>query len=157
MSGLIADQPAIDVAHLHNVYHQLSPSILAPLHRAGIPVVMTVHDYKLVCPVYTLVSHGEMCERCVGGHFQNAVRRRCNRGSLAGSALVAGETWLHRTLRLWEHGVDVFVTPSSVPAREADRRRLPGRPRRSTSRTSSIPTASGPLQNPAATSSTWDG
>ena len=41
------------------------------------------------------------------------VRLRCNRGSLAGSALVAGETWLHRTLRLWEHGVDVFVTPSS--------------------------------------------
>jgi glycosyltransferase involved in cell wall biosynthesis len=74
---------------------------------------MTVHDYKLVCPVYTLVSHGEMCERCVGGHFQNAVRLRCNRGSLAGSALVAGETWLHRALRLWEHGVDVFVTPSS--------------------------------------------
>ena len=99
MSGLIADQPAIDIAHLHNVYHQLSPSILAPLHRADIPVVMTVHDYKLVCPVYTLVSHGEMCERCVGGHFQNAVRLRCNRGSLAGSALVAGETWLHRTLR----------------------------------------------------------
>jgi glycosyltransferase involved in cell wall biosynthesis len=113
MSALIADEAPFDIAHLHNVYHQLSPSILAPLHRAGIPVVMTVHDYKLVCPVYTLVSHGEMCERCVGGHFQNAVLRRCNRGSLAGSALVAGETWLHRTLRLWEHGVDVFVTPSS--------------------------------------------
>jgi glycosyltransferase involved in cell wall biosynthesis len=63
--------------------------------------------------VYTLTSHGEICERCVGGHFQNAVRLRCNRGSLAGSVLVAGETWLHRSLRLWEHGVDVFVTPSS--------------------------------------------
>ncbi len=113
MSALLADQPPIDVAHLHNVYHQLSPSILPPLHRAGIPVVMTVHDYKLVCPVYTLTSHGEICERCVGGHFQNAVRLRCNRGSLAGSVLVAGETWLHRSLRLWEHGVDVFVTPSS--------------------------------------------
>ncbi|MDX6521678.1 MAG: hypothetical protein QOF08_2283 [Gaiellales bacterium] len=113
MAALISAQPRLDLAHLHNVYHQLSPSILAPLHRAGIPVVMTVHDYKLVCPVYTLTSHGEMCERCVGGHFQNAVRLRCNRGSLAGSALVAGESWLHRTLRLWEHGVDVFVTPSS--------------------------------------------
>jgi glycosyltransferase involved in cell wall biosynthesis len=113
MAALIAEQPAIDIAHLHNVYHQLSPSILAPLHRAGIPVVMTVHDYKLVCPVYTLTSHGEMCERCVGGHFHNAVRLRCNRGSLAGSALVAGETWLHRRLRLWERGIDVFVTPSS--------------------------------------------
>ena len=113
MSQLLSAEPAFDIAHLHNVYHQLSPSILAPLHRAGMPVVMTVHDYKLVCPVYTLTSHGQMCERCVGGHFQNAVRLRCNRGSLAGSVLVAGESWLHRTLKLWEHGVDVFVTPSS--------------------------------------------
>jgi glycosyltransferase involved in cell wall biosynthesis len=113
ISQLLSAEPAFDVAHLHNIYHQLSPSILAPLHRAGLPVVMTVHDYKLVCPVYTLTSHGQMCERCVGGHFQNAVRLRCNRGSLAGSVLVAGESWLHRTLKLWEHGIDVFVTPSS--------------------------------------------
>jgi glycosyltransferase involved in cell wall biosynthesis len=111
--GRLLDAEKVDLAHLHNVYHQLSPSILAPLRRRGIPVVMTVHDYKLVCPVYTLLSNGEICERCVGGHFANAVRYRCNRGSFTGSALVAGETWLHRSLDLYQRGIDMFVTPSS--------------------------------------------
>ena len=111
ISSLLEAEP-VDLAHLHNIYHHLSPSILEPLHRRGIPVVMTVHDYKLVCPVYLLLSNGEICERCVGGHFSNAVRHRCNRGSLAGSALVAGETWLHRRLGLYLKGVDVFVAPS---------------------------------------------
>ncbi|HEV8155699.1 MAG TPA: glycosyltransferase family 4 protein, partial [Gaiellales bacterium] len=113
LGGLLAAESRFDIAHLHNIYHQLSPSLLAPLRAAGVPVVMTVHDYKLVCPVYTLTSHGTMCERCVGGSFQNAVRLRCERGSLPGSALVAGETWLHRRLRLWDRGIDLFVTPSS--------------------------------------------
>jgi glycosyltransferase involved in cell wall biosynthesis len=111
MSRLLAAE-RVDVAHLHNIYHHLSPSILAPLRSHGIPVVMTVHDFKLVCPVYSLMSHGEICERCVEGSFANAVRYRCNRGSLAGSALVAGETWAHSRLGLYTRGVDVFITPS---------------------------------------------
>ncbi len=102
----------VGVAHLHNIYHQLSPSILPPLRDAGVPVVMTVHDYKLVCPVYTLTSHGEYCERCVGGHFRHVVQRRCNRGSLTGSALVGLESWVHRTRGAWD-SVGRFITPSS--------------------------------------------
>ena len=47
-----------DVAHLHNIYHQLTPSIIATLSRRGVPVVMTLHDYKLVCPSYTMFAHG---------------------------------------------------------------------------------------------------
>jgi glycosyltransferase involved in cell wall biosynthesis len=112
MSRLLADR-RVSVAHVHNIYHQLSPSLLAPLHRSGVPVVMTVHDFKLVCPVYSLLSGGEICERCVGNGFFPAVRHRCNRGSLSGSMLVAGETWLHRWLRLYRDGIDVFIAPSA--------------------------------------------
>jgi glycosyltransferase involved in cell wall biosynthesis len=112
MSRLLADR-RVSLAHVHNIYHQLSPSLLAPLHSRGVPVVMTVHDFKLVCPVYSLLSGGEICERCVGNGFSPAVRHRCNRGSLSGSVLVAGETWLHRRLRLYRDGIDVFITPSA--------------------------------------------
>jgi len=102
-----------DLAHVHNIYHQLSPSLLSSLRKRGVPVVMTVHDFKLVCPVYSLLSNGEICERCVGNGFSPAVKHRCNRGSLAGSALVAGESWVHRRLGLYRDGVDVFITPSA--------------------------------------------
>jgi glycosyltransferase involved in cell wall biosynthesis len=103
----------VDLAHVHNVYHQLSPSVFGPLRRRGIPVVMTVHDFKLVCPVYNLMSHGQICDRCIDGGLRNVVRHRCNRGSLAGSALVGAETWAHRRAGLYARGVDIFITPSA--------------------------------------------
>ena len=112
MGVLLAHRP-VDLAHVHNIYHQLSPSLLAPLHERGIPVVMTVHDFKLVCPVYSLLSNGQICERCVSHGFSHAMRQRCNRGSLSGSMLVAGETWLHRRMRLYRDGIDLFITPSA--------------------------------------------
>ena len=77
-----------DVVHLHNVYHQLSPSILRPLKRRGVPAVMTLHDYKLACPTYRLLDHGEVCTACVGMRFHNAVLRRCEGGSLGASAVL---------------------------------------------------------------------
>ena len=100
-----------DVAHLHNVYHQLSPSILRPLGDAGVPAAMTLHDYKLACPTYHLVADGELCTACVTGSTFNAVRRRCNRGSLAASALVSIESGIHRRLDSWGP-IDALVCPS---------------------------------------------
>jgi glycosyltransferase involved in cell wall biosynthesis len=112
LRDLLAERPT-DLAHVHNIYHQLSPSILKSLREHGVPVVMTVHDFKLVCPVYTLQSNGEICERCVGNGFSPAIKHRCNRRSLTGSVLLAGETWIHRKLGLYRDGVDVFITPSA--------------------------------------------
>ncbi len=106
------DRVRPDVVHLHNIYHQLSPSVLQPLARRGVPSVMTLHDYKLVCPTYQLLDHGRVCEACLPGRFHHAVTRRCNRGSLAGSALSAVETGLHRATGAYD-AVDVLVCPSS--------------------------------------------
>lgn len=83
-----------DVAHLHIYYGQLTASILAPLRRAGIPIVQTLHDFKIVCPVYSLLSHGQICEACQGHQFWRATAKRCNRGSLARSALSSVETYV---------------------------------------------------------------
>jgi glycosyltransferase involved in cell wall biosynthesis len=100
------------VAHVHNIYHHLSPSILPPLKRCGIPVVMTLHDLKLACPAYTMMSGGKPCERCRGGKLYNVAVNRCIKGSLTLSALVMVESYLHRLLRLYEANVDRFVVPS---------------------------------------------
>src|SRR6185295_16313867 len=57
-----------DLAHLHIYYGQLTPAILAPLARAGLPIVQTLHEYKPLCAVHSLVSRGRPCEACAGRH-----------------------------------------------------------------------------------------
>lgn len=100
-----------DVAHLHNVYHQLSPSIIAVLRRAGIPILLTLHDYKLICPNYRLYTRQQPCTRCVGSHPWHALRHRCLNASLPASGLAALETALHHALRAYV-AVDRFIAPS---------------------------------------------
>ncbi|MPY92474.1 MAG: glycosyltransferase, partial [Acidimicrobiia bacterium] len=113
----VVDDFRPDVVHLHNVYHQLSPSILRPLQRRGIPVVMTVHDYKLVCPSYRLLDQDGLCDACVGaGPLLTApVRRRCKDGSIGASAVLALESSLHRLLGAWRP-VSRFIAPSAFLA-----------------------------------------
>jgi glycosyltransferase involved in cell wall biosynthesis len=100
-----------DVAHVHNIYHQLSPSVLGPLAAAGVPIVMTVHDYKLICPSYLLLDHGQPCEACIGGNFAHAMLRRCKDDSLGASAILALETSVHRLTRAYGP-VRLFLCPS---------------------------------------------
>ena len=113
----VVDRFRPDVVHLHNVYHQLSPSILRPLARRGIPAVMTVHDYKLVCPSYRLLDQQGICEACVGaGPVLTApIRRRCKDGSLGASAVLAFESSVHRLLGAWG-SVARFIAPSGFLA-----------------------------------------
>lgn len=103
-----------DIVHAHNIYHQLSPSIFRPMSRRGIPIVLTLHDYKLACPTYNFLSHGEICEACLGGRFTQVVRRRCQ-GGLASSALVATEMTLHSRLGAYRP-VTLFHCPSNFMA-----------------------------------------
>jgi glycosyltransferase involved in cell wall biosynthesis len=101
-----------DVVHCHNLYHQLSPSVLRPVARRRIPAVMTVHDYKLVCPTYRLLdAAGQSCERCVGGSVVNVVRHRCQSGSRAQSAVLMVESGLHRRLGAYDP-IGAFLCPS---------------------------------------------
>jgi glycosyltransferase involved in cell wall biosynthesis len=100
------------IAHIHNIYHHLSPSILPTLRDRGIPIVMTVHDLKLACPAYTMMAENKPCERCHGGKIHNVAVHRCIKGSLALSSLVMLETFVHRLFRLYEANVSRFVVPS---------------------------------------------
>jgi glycosyltransferase involved in cell wall biosynthesis len=108
----LIDRSLPDVCHAHNVYHHLSPSILSVVHRRCIPLVMTLHDLKIACPAYSMLSHDGVCERCRDGRLYQVVTHRCMKGSLALSALVMLETYVHRFLDSYFRNVDRFLVPS---------------------------------------------
>lgn len=113
-----------DVAHLQHVHRHLTPSVLGPLRRAGVPVVWTLHDYELVCPNGLLYTEGRPCERCSGGRFHQAIAHRCKQGQLGPSFAAALEKSLHALLRVSER-VDRFLCPSAWLARAVVRMGLP--------------------------------
>jgi glycosyltransferase involved in cell wall biosynthesis len=110
-----------DVAHLHNIYHQLTLSIVDELAAQGVPTVLTLHDYKIVCPSYTLFTEGARCRRCVDGHPFHVVPHRCIKGSMAASALGAVETAVARVRHSYER-VNALISPSRFLADLAARR-----------------------------------
>jgi glycosyltransferase involved in cell wall biosynthesis len=102
-----------DIAHAHNIYHQLSPSILHALNRLGVPVVMTVHDYKLICPSYLLYNPKKkaVCTKCEGGRYYRAINSECVQGSRFKGMVLTAEMYIHRLL----HSYDILyrlITPS---------------------------------------------
>lgn len=101
-----------DVVHCHNLYHQLTPAVLFPVAERGIPAVMTVHDFKLVCPTYHLRDNdGNDCVACVGGSPLHVIRKRCEGGSLAASGVLAIEAIVHRRRDSYA-AIDRFLCPS---------------------------------------------
>jgi glycosyltransferase involved in cell wall biosynthesis len=100
-----------DVAHVRNIYHHLSPSILWELKSQGVPVVYHINDFKLLCPSYNLVRQGEACEDCRGGAFWRVLSSDCYPGLGARTALMM-EAYVQRGLGTYEKCVDLFLAPS---------------------------------------------
>lgn len=100
------------VAHLHCIYHHLSPSILSTLHDAGVPTVMTAHDLKIACPAYKMLNETGICEKCKTGNYLNVIKHKCLRGSLGASAIVAVESTLHQQLNTYKKYLTKVVVPS---------------------------------------------
>ena len=100
-----------DVAHVHNIYHQLSPSIFRPLKRVGVPVVMTLHDYKLVSPNYNLFVRGKIWEASKNGSYWKCVRDRCVKDSYVKSFVCAVEAYAHNSFGAYD-SVNLFLSPS---------------------------------------------
>ena len=88
----------VDIAHFHIYYGKLTASILGHLKDAGIPLIQTLHEYKITCPVYSHLSNDQICEACEGKHFWRALPRRCNRRSFARTALSVVESYVSRFL-----------------------------------------------------------
>ena len=108
---LIADTKP-DIAHVHGIAHEISPSILLAIKKAGIPLVQTLHDYKLLCPNTSFVAQDSVCEQCKGHRYYNVIRNKCKRGSTGASLLAGVEMYIHKLTQIYERNVDVFISPS---------------------------------------------
>ena len=104
-----------DVVHLHNVYPGLGPAVHRAAAARGVPIVMTVHNFRLRCPNGYMFTNGEICRRCANGNYANAVVHRCfsTRTQAAG---YASALWLHRFVVGLERKVDRFIAPSEFTA-----------------------------------------
>ena len=98
-----------DVLHAHNIFPLVSASVYRAAHAEGVPVVQTLHNYRLVCPASTLLRDARPCELCVGHTPWRAVRYRCYRDSRAQSLALAAVLTAHRLFGTWRDDVDAYI------------------------------------------------
>lgn len=106
---LDAFQP--DIVHVHNIYHQMDPTILFAIKKRGIPIVMTVHDFKIINPNHSMVLDGKAYGRCRQGAYYQCVLDRCVKNSYGKSFIAMLEAYWHRLLGTYRT-VDLFIAPS---------------------------------------------
>jgi len=107
----LLDATSPDIVHLQNFRRHLTFSILPEPKKRAKPVVMTAHDYDLICPRSVLFAHGALCDRCRGRNYYNAAIARCKGGSFAGSAAIALEAYFMRVMG-YDDLLDMIITPS---------------------------------------------
>ncbi len=101
-----------DIAHIHNIYHQISPSILSSLKKHRIPIIQTLHDYKLLTANYSMLVRGQVYTATKGGKYYNELRHKTMKDSYAASALAMVEMYTHKLMKVYEKNVDCFISPS---------------------------------------------
>lgn len=106
-----------DAIHIHNTLLLLSPAVVRAAKQSGVPVVQSLHNFRLFCPNGILLRDGNVCEDCPHHGLSCALRHRCYRGSLAQTAVVAAAYALHRRIGTWRGVTMVALT-------EFDRRKL---------------------------------
>lgn len=109
---VLLDRYQPDLVHVHNIHHQITPSIFKPIYKYNLPLVMTLHDYKFVCPVYTMYREDHVCEKCKNGKYYWCLINRCTKESYLKSATNTLEMYLHNKILKSYKFVDVFISPS---------------------------------------------
>ena len=104
---LRGEQP--DLVHVHNTFMMVSPSVFEACREAGIPVVQTLHNYRLLCPGWSLCREGKVCEECLESGLWRGVWHGCYRDSRLMTAAVALMLQVHRMRGTWNHDVDGYV------------------------------------------------
>ena len=107
--GRIVREEAIEVAHFHNTFPLMSLSACLAASANGAAVVLTLHNYRLICPAATLFRDGKLCEKCVGRAPWPSVVHGCYRRSRPTTAVVAAMLMAHRVAGTYVQGVDRFI------------------------------------------------
>jgi glycosyltransferase involved in cell wall biosynthesis len=98
-----------NVVHAHNTFALISPSVYAAVGRAGVPVVQTLHNFRLLCLPATFLRNGQVCEDCLGRFPWRGVLHRCYHGSTPQSAVLAAMIGLHRSLGTYQKKVSRYI------------------------------------------------
>jgi glycosyltransferase involved in cell wall biosynthesis len=107
----LLDETKIDLAHINVIHHYITPVILKTLKDRGIPILWTLHEYTPICPESTFISHGKICEKCIGGAFYHCITNKCKKDSLPASIVAAAENYVHNYLNYYQY-VDHYLCPS---------------------------------------------
>jgi glycosyltransferase involved in cell wall biosynthesis len=98
-----------DVVHIHNFFPLISPSVYYACRREGVPVVQTLHNYRLLCSAAEFYRDGKVCEECLHHGLRRGVRYGCYQGSKLGTAALSLMVGVHRSLRTWTDLVNCYV------------------------------------------------
>jgi glycosyltransferase involved in cell wall biosynthesis len=98
-----------DVVHAHNIFPLISPSLYGAVNQAGIPVVQTLHNFRLLCPQAMFLRNGKVCEDCLGHLPWRGAVRGCYRNSVLQSSVLASMLTLHRAVGTWQSKVTRYI------------------------------------------------
>ncbi len=104
------DKP--DVAHFHNIFPLISPAAYWVCKNKGVPVVQTLHHYRIVCPGALLFRENRICVECSGMNFMPGIRYGCYRNSRILTAGMASVILFHKQLSTWQKSVDLYIALS---------------------------------------------
>ena len=102
-----------DVVHVHNTFLMVSPAVYEVCQDEDVPVVQTLHNYRLLCPASTFYREGAVCEDCVTDGLLRSVQHACYRDSRAMSGAVAMMLQTHRSRQTWSKGIDAYIAISN--------------------------------------------
>ena len=106
----ILDAECPDIVHVHNTFMAISPSIYSACSERGIPVVQTLHNFRLLCPAGNFFRDGIICKECVDQSLLRSVHHGCYRNSRGATAGVALMLATHRALNTWRASITRFIT-----------------------------------------------
>ena len=125
--GAYAKAQPFDVAHVHNTWFTLSVSVLGALRKTGIPVVATMHNYRLTCANGQLARDGRICELCLDGSPIHGIRYKCYRQSGVASATVVAGIEVGRIRNVWTRDADALVVMTEFGKARLEAAGVPGR------------------------------